>query len=273
MTTMVVINSMENGVTRLRQIGFSEYEARAYIALLESNPLTAYEIAKNSGVPTSKIYEVIKKLESRQVVQTIHGERSRIFIPAPPDEFIRNFRFDIEDKLNAVSDELRYIRKGMDTSYTWHINEHEGIIAKAKRMLDTAGESIIIMLWPNEVRLLVEPLLEAESRKLKIAVLHYGQTSLKIKQTYSHPVKEALFAETNDRGFALVADSKEAINARITDRRTEAIWSMNKSYVVLIENYIRHEIYQMKMMKRFDRLIRSEFGHGYEKLIDIYNDD
>ncbi len=270
---MVVIKRMEMAVNKLKQVGFSEYEAKAYIALLEENPLTAYEIAKISGIPTSKIYEVIKKLENKRTVQSIHGERSKMFIPIPPDEFIQNFRVDMDGKLQAVRNELKDIRTGMDTSYTWHIKDHEGLVLKAKRMLDTASENIILSIWPDEAKLLIESLEEAVSRNVKIAMLHYGPASLKIKQTYIHPVKEALFAEKGARGLTLVADSKEALNARITGRQTEAIWSMNGGFVVLTENYIRHEIYQMKTMKRFDPLLRKEFGERYEKLLDIYNDE
>lgn len=34
-------------------IGFTEYEAKAYIALLRLGPATGYQIAKESGVPRS----------------------------------------------------------------------------------------------------------------------------------------------------------------------------------------------------------------------------
>lgn len=264
---------MEIAVNKLKQVGFSEYEAKAYIALLEENPLTAYEIAKNSGIPTSKIYEVIKKLENKRTVQSIHGERSKMFIPIPPDEFIRNFRVEMDGKLHAVRNELKDIRTGMDTSYTWHIKDYEGLVLKAKRMLNTARENIILSIWPDEIKLLTVPLEEAASRNVKIAMLHYGPGSMKIKQTYIHPVKDALFSEKGARGFTLVVDSKEALNARITGGHTEAIWSMNWSFVVLTENYIRHEIYQMKTMKRFDPLLRKEFGERYERMLDIYNDE
>ena len=270
---MVVTKRMEMAVNKLKQVGFSEYEAKAYIALLEENPLTAYEIAKNSGVPTSKIYEVIRKLENKGTVQSIHGERSKMFIPAPPDEFIQNFRVEIDGKLNAVRNELKDIRTGMDTSYTWHIKDYDGLVLKAKRILDTARENIILAIWPDETKLLTEALEEAASRNVKIAMLHYGPASIRIKQTYIHPVKEALFAEKGARGFTLVADSKEALNARITGRHTEAIWSMNGGFVVLTENYMRHEIYQMKTMKRFEPVLRKEFGERYERLLDIYNDE
>jgi sugar-specific transcriptional regulator TrmB len=267
----MVVNSMiKVAVDKLKQVGFSEYEAKAYIALLRENPLTAYEIAKNSEIPTSKIYEVIRKLENRRTIQSIHGERSKMFIPLPPDEFIQNFRIEIDDKLHAVRDELKDIRTGIDMSYTWHIKDHEGLVLKAKRMLDTARENIILAIWPDEMKLLTGSLEEAASRNIKIAILHYGPTSKRIKQTYIHPVKETLFTEKGARGFGLVSDSREAINARITGRHTEAIWSMNGGFVVLTENYIRHEIYQMKIMKRFDPILRKEFGERYERLIDIY---
>ena len=39
----------------LAQFGFSQYESKAYIALIKKSPVTGYELAKNSGVPPSKI--------------------------------------------------------------------------------------------------------------------------------------------------------------------------------------------------------------------------
>jgi sugar-specific transcriptional regulator TrmB len=106
LTTIVVNIVMKTVIFKLVQLGFSEYEAKAYVALLGENPLTAYEIAKNSGIPTSKIYEVIRKLENRRTIQSIHGERSKMFIPLSPDEFIKSFRSTIEDNLQAIKNEL-----------------------------------------------------------------------------------------------------------------------------------------------------------------------
>ena len=51
---------------QLVKLGFSEYEAKAYIALLGKNPVSGYELAKQSGVPRSMIYEVVGKLASRR---------------------------------------------------------------------------------------------------------------------------------------------------------------------------------------------------------------
>jgi sugar-specific transcriptional regulator TrmB len=264
---------MKTAINRLAQLGFSEYEARAYIALLKEHPLTAYEIAKNSGIPTSKIYEVIKKLELKQTVQPIHGERSKVYIPASLDEFVQNFRSSMEDTLHSLKSELQGIRTGMDTSYTWHIRDYDGLILKAKRMFSTAQDTVLLLTWPMELKVLLDPIREAEQRQIKTAVIHYGATNIKIKQLYIHPIEDTIFAERNVRGFTLVADSREALIGQVTGKETEAIWSMNEGFVIMSENYIRHEIYQMKTMKRLDPLMRQKFGERYEKLRDIFNDD
>ena len=52
----------------LQQLGFSEYEARAYLALLQRNPLNGYELAKVSGLPRANVYAVLQKLEERGAV-------------------------------------------------------------------------------------------------------------------------------------------------------------------------------------------------------------
>ncbi len=49
----------------LQQLGFSEYEARAYLALLQRNPLNGYELAKVSGIPRANVYAVLQKLDER----------------------------------------------------------------------------------------------------------------------------------------------------------------------------------------------------------------
>jgi sugar-specific transcriptional regulator TrmB len=264
---------MKIAISRLTQLGLSEYEAKAYIALLKESPSSAYEIAKNSGIPTSKIYEVIRRLESRHMIQSIHGERSRMFVPVPPEEFIENFRTAMEESLYAVKSELSDFKVGIDTSYTWHIKDYETFILRAKRMLDTSREAVLLSLWHPEIEALSRPISEAETRGIKIAIVHYGATNLKFGQLYRHPVEDTLYTQKGVRGFTLVADSKEVLMGKIKEKEAEAIWSMNEGFVMMAEDYIRHDIYFMKLVERFDPLLKEKFGERYEKLRDVYKDE
>lgn len=265
---------MKAAVLKLTHLGLTEYEARAYTALLQENPASAYEIAKNSSIPTSKIYEVINKLESREMVQAIHGKsKRRLFIPVSPDEFVDNFRSAINENLEGVSSELKGIKTGADTSYTWHIKEYGNMLLRAKRMIDTAIESILLLLWVNEMGALYYSLKNAESRKVKIAVIHYGATNIKIDQLYRHPVADTIYEQRNSRGFTLVADSKEVLTGKVEGKeRTEAIWSRNEALVMMSEDYLRHDIYFMKLASRFNPLIQEKFGERHEMLRDVFTD-
>ncbi|GBE05930.1 MAG TPA: TrmB family transcriptional regulator [Nitrospirae bacterium] len=264
---------MDSAVTRLKQLGFSDYEARAYTALLKENPSTAYEISKNSGIPSSKVYEVVKRLESRRMIQSIHGERSTMFIPAPPDEFIENYRRVTDESLSAARSELKKFKTGIDASYTWHIKDYEGLILKAKRMLDTCRHSVLLSIWPAELEELAQSINSAEGRGVRIALVHHGTTNTKFGQLYRHPVEDTIYARKGARGFALVADSKEVLTGKIEGRVPEAIWSMNEGFVMMAEDYIRHDIYVMKIVQRFDPLLKETFGARYEKLRDVHTNE
>ncbi len=264
---------MKVAISKFTQLGLSENEAKAYITLLKENPLTAYEVAKSAAIPTSKIYEVVRKLESRQMVQAIHGEGSKLFVPIALNDFVQNYKSLIDNGLNTIKDELKGIKVGMDTSYTWHVKEYESLLLKVERMLKTADSTVLLSIWPAEFSLLFESLCRAEERGVNIAIIHYGIANMKVGQIYLHPIEDTIFERRSDRGFALIVDSKEALTGKVAGSATEAIWSMNEGFVMMAEDYLRHDIYFIKTARRFAPILQERFGKRYEKLMDIYSDD
>ena len=49
----------------LEKIGMTSYEIKTYTSLLKGGELNASELSQNSGVPYSKIYEVLGTLEEK----------------------------------------------------------------------------------------------------------------------------------------------------------------------------------------------------------------
>ena len=48
---------------------------------------------------------------------------------------------------------------------------------------------------------------------------------------------------------------------------------MNRGFVTLAEDYIKHDVYMMKIVRRFDTTLKGRFGYKYEKLRDIFKDE
>ncbi len=54
--------SMDTILSNLKELGFTEYEAKVYMSLINEHPLSAYNVSKNSGVPHSRVYDITRYL-------------------------------------------------------------------------------------------------------------------------------------------------------------------------------------------------------------------
>jgi len=263
-----------NIIKKLNEIGFSEYEAKAYIALVEANPATAYEIARSSGIPTSKIYEVISKLLERNVVIIAGESKTKRYIPIDPAEFIESKKTRIEATLDELKKDLTGIQGNTEISYIWNVKDHESLMEKAQRTVMSAEKSLLISGWHEELSFIEENLRQKEGEGIKIAIVHFGSVRIKTGQIFQHPIEDTLYNEKGGRGFVMIADSKEALMATVfEENRVEGAWSINKGFVTLAEDYVKHDIYIMKIVQRFDQQLIDRFGENYTRLRDVYSDD
>src|SRR5512147_3106445 len=88
----------------MTQIGFTEYEAKVYLALLSESPATGYQLSKISGVPRSMVYEALSRLHARGAVLESLEDRSAVYRPLPPELLLERHHDDhlqLMDKLRA----------------------------------------------------------------------------------------------------------------------------------------------------------------------------
>ena len=91
--------------------------------------------------------------------------------------------------------------------------------------------------------------------------------------SFSHPIEDTLYAEKGGRGFVLVSDGAEAVTGTIfADGTVEGAWSRSRGFITLAEDYVKHDIYIMKIVQRYDRELTARFGPKYERLRDVFSD-
>jgi sugar-specific transcriptional regulator TrmB len=64
---------MTSIVEKLHQVGLTEYEAKTYLALLNTHLSTATGVSEKSGVPRTKIYSVLESLKNKGWVRVYSG--------------------------------------------------------------------------------------------------------------------------------------------------------------------------------------------------------
>ena len=93
----------------MESLGLTTYEIKVYLSLLDIGSITASDISKKSGVPYSKIYEVLNTLEDKGWLES-DSSRPQKFFPKSPLTALEAMRMRIENGIkeneNLIVSEL-----------------------------------------------------------------------------------------------------------------------------------------------------------------------
>lgn len=138
-------------MANLRDLGLSEYEARAYRALLKTGPTTAKELSRVSDVPMGRIYDVLNSIEQYNLVRSQSASRPKKYVAVEPSTALERL---LDDKKRELEEKVQ---------------QYEGIVDDLQGELETA-EPVEETFWTASVGseetidLFVERLAAADSR-------------------------------------------------------------------------------------------------------------
>lgn len=264
-----------NNKTRelLVSLGLTEYEAKAYISLLRCQPATPYEIAKAAGLPTSKIYEIIKRLTDKGLTSpvTAHQGRGQQYMALGAEDFIYSKRQETQRQTEQLGPLLKALSNDADANFVWQLDTADKVLDKARQLIDQARSTLLLSLWPEELSEITTQLRAAEDRGVQIALVHFGPPQQQIGATFHHPAEDTIHAEKGGRGLTLVADGECVVLATfVAAGGVEGAWSSNRAFVYIAEDYVRHDVYITKVAAAFGPELRARFGDDYAELRDIF---
>ncbi|HDI52549.1 MAG TPA: TrmB family transcriptional regulator [Candidatus Bathyarchaeota archaeon] len=136
----------------LRGLGFTEYEASAYITLLRYGRLTALELSEKASIPYSKVYGVLESLRRRGWIEAGEG-RPRVYYPKSPLEALRVERIrwerSFEEHRSIILEELQPIYEGRglrERPEVWIIRGLDNILSSLRRIVEEARGELMIAL-------------------------------------------------------------------------------------------------------------------------------
>ncbi len=92
-------------VERLKRLGLTEYEAKAYLSLLNDHLNSAAKLSKKSGVPRTKIYETLESLEAKGWIRIYSGV-PLLFRAVDPRNVLEKIKKEQDELLNGIGMEL-----------------------------------------------------------------------------------------------------------------------------------------------------------------------
>ena len=234
----------ENLLEKLGKIGFSEYEAKAYVALLGKSPVSGYELAKLSGVPRSMIYETVGKLLARGAAMTLPKEGATKYAPVPAADFLDQLHREHEALTMTLKNDLTALSAAPDLEYVWNIEGHDNIMAKAIEMIEQAGARIYLALLPETFPTLKQTLVTAVQRGVRVVIYTTADLDLPGGQVVVAHVSEETLEQARGLGLILVIDSEEVlIGEWLTEAQAWASWTRSSLFVFVAEHHLRTDLY------------------------------
>ena len=140
-------------MTSLRDLGLSEYEARAYRALLAASPSTAKELSRASDVPMGRVYDVLKDLEQRGLARSQAASRPKKYVAVEPeaalDRLLEAKREELEEQEAQYEATVEELENDLDATapteegfWTAAVGQSETVELLIER-LDTATDRVI----------------------------------------------------------------------------------------------------------------------------------
>ena len=254
---------MKESVSVLKGIGLTMYEAEAYVTMTSLISSTATEIAEKSGIPRSKIYDVLKGLSKKNFIEIEDGRPQTYHVKSPVEVLSREkdrIATEIDDTITRLTN---VYENGMSQVQApiWRIYGVEKIISHEVEIINRARTSInmrIGFLFEGEGEALVKAFKNRPSLKVNILAsptCYINGDEVNIINMFKD---EEINIQKADIPFVkvLISDSKEMMHTYTKfseDKRNvlpeTAIGIWNK-YEDVARNYDERFMNQLKKMKK-----------------------
>jgi len=232
------VTGLDELVQRLQTLGFSQYEARAYCALLQKSPANGHEVAKTAGIPTSKVYETLERLHQKGSVLVQRSEPT-LWAPVPYRDLVGSLRQRMESTFSAVEQGLAQLGHEQDTALTWSLSGHGHVVDSMRRAIDRARERLAAIIPASELGELGPPLRDAAERGVVLDVVAGDGAALDLPSSDRVRVRRRPAGDPEDRLALVVGDGEETVLADLGRDRPEGMWTHHPAVALLAAEHLR----------------------------------
>ncbi|SEW32214.1 HTH-type sugar sensing transcriptional regulator TrmB [Natrinema salifodinae] len=128
------------------RFNLGEYEIDAYLTVLEQGQLTASEIADQTQIPQPRVYDTVRSLSDRGLVELRESRPMKVVAIDPEEAFD-----DVQSSLEQMIDELeaRYTAPARDTEAVSLVKSRSTILRYLEEVIDAAEFELALSLTPD----------------------------------------------------------------------------------------------------------------------------
>jgi predicted transcriptional regulator len=163
------MNGPADGLMRL---GLTEYEARAYVAIVSIGEGGISDISQQSGIPRSRVYDIMDKLATKGFVE-VGAMKPLRYRAVDPDKVTDQIRTDLALTADVVRSGLKDLKGKTERMPTplWFITGESMIDMEIKDFIDKSQSPIGMLVLSNSLLLKHAQTLQEKSKRTRIDVV------------------------------------------------------------------------------------------------------
>lgn len=235
-------------IKALEDLGLSNYEAKAYMAIISEEPLTGYKLSKISGVPRSRIYETIEKLKRKGLIVSLRG-KTNLIKPVDLDQYLENIERESQETIDFLRQVLPQMKKTSEDTGIWNISGKTQILEMIAHLITQSKSHIYMQIMDYDFKMLQESFIKAGKRKVKILGVHCGEIDNKVGDLFLH---QGDFSSACSE-IAISFDSQEVLVGCTLPIETASVaLTRSKGIISVMEEYVKHEIFISQVFQGYE---------------------
>ena len=225
----------------LQELGFGEYEARTFAALVRGSGLNGYEVAKRSGIPRANVYAVLEKLVQRRAIRRYATREGTRYAALPPEQVLNDLNAAHTRALSDARNALARLTPEADTTPLFHIADAAELLDQARALIDSAATRLLVAIQPAEAEILAPVLCAARERGVSITTLCMQACAAECGGCQGN-IHRYCLAPAAARWLLLVADDRRMLAAEMRAGGVTAVATEQRLITELAASYIRQSL-------------------------------
>jgi HTH-type transcriptional regulator, sugar sensing transcriptional regulator len=127
----------------LGKVGLTQYEARAYIALVARGLGDATTLASAAGIPRTSAYKVLESLAEKGYAKPTGG-KPILFRPTPPLDVAESLKGAIQEVFDRLANLHRLVAEHGEPQLVYLLSGRDKVIQKIGELLDQSTRTFIL---------------------------------------------------------------------------------------------------------------------------------
>jgi sugar-specific transcriptional regulator TrmB len=242
----------------LQALGFTEYEARAYVTLVRGGRLNGYEVAKRSGIPRANVYAVLDKLVQRRAIRRYATREGARYAALPPERLLNGLNEAHTRALSDAQQALARLAPDAEATPVFHIADEAELLDQASMLIASASSHLLVAIQPIEAATLAPSLRAARERGVAITTLCMQACAAECGGCQGD-IHRYCLAPAAVRWLLLVVDDRRMLAAEMRAGEITAVTTEQRLITELAASYIRQSLALT--------LMAGELGEGFHGLL------